>query len=46
MNSIEDYIEETYNLLNEKMGTSYSYTKQTWYKNSALLVPKLNHIED
>lgn len=46
MNSIEDYIYETYLLLNEKMGTSYSYTKQLWYKNSALLVPKLNHIEE
>ena len=45
-NSIEDYIYQTYMLLNKQMGTSYSYTKQLWYKNSALLVPKLNHIED
>lgn len=45
-NSIEDYIYQTYMLLNKQMGTSYSYTKQLWYKNSALLVPKLNHIEE
>ncbi len=45
-NSIEDYIYQTYLLLNKQMGTSYSYTRQTWYKSSALLVPKLNHIED
>lgn len=45
-NSIEDYIYQTYVLLNKQMGTSYSYTKQLWYKNSALLVPKLNHIEE
>lgn len=45
-NSIEDYIYQTYMLLNKQIGTSYSYTKQLWYKNSALLVPKLNHIEE
>ena len=45
-NSIEDYIYQTYMLLNKQMGTSYTYTKQLWYKNSALLVPKLNHIEE
>lgn len=46
MGEIEEYIYQTYLLLNKQMGTSYSYTRQTWYKSSALLVPKLNHIED
>lgn len=46
MGEIEEYIYQTYLLLNKQMGTSYSYTRQTWYKSSALLVPKLNHIEE
>ena len=46
INGIEDYIYETYLLLNKQLGTSYNYERQIWYKNSALLVPKLNHIEE
>jgi len=45
-NGVEDYIYETYELMNLQTGTSLSYTRQNWLRTSMLLATWLNNIEN